>query len=601
MKRFPWIKSKKFWVYTGIALAVILVIFLCVRSAASQKDPNADPADPNTSQSGLNNPLIPDIKGMAKAIKNTLISALEDLKGNNYSAAREKLLQVQEDIASVRKVADNFSFLIQMVPQADGLYKLLDAVDTAIPEVLLPAVDLLEAKPLSSLKVGDGFDVTVLHDYIDFAQAVMPKLEILLTTANAADLSILDSDGRVQQYLDLANGMLTFYQETPQLLDIFKQMLGAQEDRLYLLAIQNPSEIRASGGFPGFMGLIRIEEGLMTIGDFESVVQFLATRTPPGIQITKEESVLFDYLSTMRIPRDADLCPDFERVGKIWALAYEDKNRESVDGVISITPHIVQRLLAATGEEISLFDGSVLNGENALQVLIHDIYFKYFDRNHLSDDRFVVSDQLFAEAAKLTMKQLTSGISASRIMTYLPVMKESIADRTLMLWMKNEDEQAFVMKQGWSGGLNKDPENPEAGIYINVVSASKMGWFLLRDTHIGERTQNADGSYSYPITVTLSNNITQEEIKAADHYISGGLNGAMYTVVYFFAPAGGSVDHFEVSTGQKISIKTYNDMTLGFMDEFLLKPGVDVTVTYTVTTAPGAETPLALSMTPTAQ
>ena len=31
------------------------------------------------------------------------------------------------------------------------------------------------------------------------------------------------------------------------------------------------------------------------------------------------------------------------------------------------------------------------------------------------------------------------------------------------------------------------------------------------DTQIGERTQNADGSYTYPVTVTFSNNITTEE------------------------------------------------------------------------------------------
>jgi hypothetical protein len=42
-------------------------------------------------------------------------------------------------------------------------------------------------------------------------------------------------------------------------------------------------------------------------------------------------------------------------------------------------------------------------------------------------------------------------------------------------------------------------------------------------------------------------------------------------------------------------------MTLGFMDQFPLKPGVDVIITYTVTTAPGVDTPLVFSKTPTAQ
>jgi hypothetical protein len=173
---------------------------------------------------------------------------------------------VQSDIASVRKIADNFSFLIQLVPQADNLYQLLDAVDTAIAELLLPAVDLMEAYPLSDLHVEDGYNVTILYEYIDFAEAIMPKLETLLDVMNHADLSILDSEGKIEAYLESINKLMDGLREKPDLLPMIKSMLGAQDDRLYLIAVQNPSEIRASGGFPGFMGSIRIEGGMLSIG-----------------------------------------------------------------------------------------------------------------------------------------------------------------------------------------------------------------------------------------------------------------------------------------------------------------------------------------------
>ena len=51
---------------------------------------------------------------------------------------------------------------------------------------------------------------------------------------------------------------------------------------------------------------------------------------------------------------------------------------QNVDGVISMTPAIVQKLLAAIDEEITLFDGLVLNGSNAARVLQYDLYYKYF-------------------------------------------------------------------------------------------------------------------------------------------------------------------------------------------------------------------------------
>ncbi len=584
-------------ILSAILLAMILGILL-----VPDDNTNTDPTTPNATQETQKELRLPDLLGTAKAIKGNLMSALQDIKQSNWISARSKLDTVRKDIAAVRTWIEKIPLLFRLVPQAESIYELLNTADMAIPEILLPAIDLLETRPLSQLSVGDGFDTKLMCEYITFAESIMPKLENLMEAANSVDFSIVDSEGKITEALETANKLLDGYHKNPEILSMLKAMFGAQEDRLYLIAVQNSSEIRASGGFPGSVGVFRIEEGILTLGDFKTANNALANWKPKDIKITQEEITLFNYLSGMETPRDADLCPDFERVGHIWASAYEARHKESVDGVISMTPHIVQRLLAAMDKEIELFDGLVLTGDNATEVLIHDIYFKYFNRNQYHSDKYDISDQLFADAAKKTMKMLTDNISASQLLACLPILKESIEDRTLMLWMREEKEQAFVVNSGWSGGLNQDPQNPEAGIYINCVTPSKMGWFLLMDTEIGEPTKNADGSYTYPITVTITNSISEEEIKTADSYITGGLGGGAFRIVaYFFAPAGGSVDHFTATNGQNIKIKGYNGMVLGFTDQFPIRPNKPITVTYTVTTAPGVETPLAISKTPTAQ
>ena len=150
-------------------------------------------------------------------------------------------------------------------------------------------------------------------------------------------------------------------------------------------------------------------------------------------------------------------------------------------------------------EEIKLFDGTVLNGDNAVKTLQHDLYFKYFSNDYVSG-REVIIDQLFADTAKKTMQKLMENLVLSDLMEYLAVANESIEDRTFMLWMNDEAEQAIIAELGWNGGLNTDPEKPQAGIYYNCTVASKMGWFLVMDTQIGERFKNEDGSYTYPVT-----------------------------------------------------------------------------------------------------
>ena len=591
--------QKRIWVICAIVLTLI-VLGAGIWGFLFKPTSEIDPATGEI----VEKPGILDPSTVIDSMKNELKLLIQDIQDSNWDSARSRISSISTLIKTARTSIDLATSVLGAdyefkIPLGD-LQHLLHAADTAVSKIALPAIDLLEVAPLDSLKAGEGFNVRVIDQYLAFAESIMPEAQTVMEHLNAVDLGRFGLGEPITGYLDLANEVLKLYQEDPALFTRIHNMLGVEEDRLYLIAVQNPAEIRAGGGFPGSFGKLHIQDGILTVGDFSSVVNYMYHGTPPGVQITAEERTLFGHLSSIKDPRDAELCPDFPRVGYIWAKAYEHMHKEPVAGVISITPHIVQRLLAATSTELTLFDGSVLNGNNAMEVLLHDIYFKYFSKNYVAD-RATISDDLFTEAAKKTMELLTGEMSISRLLSYLPVAKESLADRTLMLWMADETEQEFIARLGWDGGLNTDPEQPEAGVYFSCVLASKMGWYTMIHTEIGPRTRNEDGSYSYPMTVIFENTATKEEIKSATTYISGGGSGAIYGVGFFFAPAGGTVSDFWASNNQTIQARTYNGHTLGYMPKFLLNAESSVTVTYTVTTAPGVDTPLTVSKTPTAQ
>ena len=185
-------------------------------------------------------------------------------------------------------------------------------------------------------------------------------------------------------------------------------------------------------------------------------------------------------------------------------------------------------------------------------------------------------------------------------MAYLSIAKDAFEDRTLMLWAKDEGEQALIRKLGWDASLNDDPRNPWAGVYFNCTIASKMGWYLAVDTQLGSGTRNEDGSYTYPMTVTFTNTITAEEVRSAQAYITSGAGGTYTGSAYFFAPAGGTVSDFQ-APGAYVQKDTYHDLELGFISSFSIAPGKSLTVTYNLTTAPGVDTVPVISRTPTMQ
>ena len=545
---------------------------------------------------------VSDLMREVTTLKKALEDAAEDLAEGNLELASLKFDNADTKAVTIRdSMAASLEAMGDSMPsltaQMMNIQELTELVQLANRNLLQPLIVQLGDRPISGVLCEDGINVSIAWDYLDFLESRMPELTELVTRANSADLSIVDSDGDMTEYLDKLSQVLDIYQADPSVLAKMKTVLGADGDRLYVVAAQNSAEVRASGGFPGAVGSIQIRDGILVVNDFTKVYSVFATNTPPSANITQTEARLFH--SGLSAPRDADYCPDFERVASIWALGYESKMGENVDGVISMTPAIVQKLLAAIGEEITLFDGLVLDGRNAARVLQHDLYFKYFGPEYVTNAA-IVTDQLFADAAKKLVQKVMENLEPDDLMAYLSIAKDAFEDRTLMLWAKDEGEQALIRKLGWDASLNDDPRNPWAGVYFNCTIASKMGWYLAVDTQLGSGTPNEDGSYTYPMTVTFTNTITAEEVRNAQAYITSGAGGTYTGSAYFFAPAGGTVSDFQ-APGAYVQKDTYHDLELGFISSFSIAPGKSLTVTYNLTTAPGVDTVPVISRTPTMQ
>lgn len=598
--------TKKGGFVAGVVVCLVLVAALI--AIGNIKLPTPAPAPVPTEEGTVATTEAPkeltvsDLMREVTTLKKALEDAAEDLAEGNLELASLKFDNADTKAVTIRdSMAASLEAMGDSMPsltaQMMNIQELTELVQLANRNLLQPLIVQLGEHPISGVLCEDGINVSIAWDYLDFLESRMPELTELVTRANSADLSIVDSDGDMTEYLDKLSQVLEIYQADPSVLAKMKTVLGADGDRLYVVAAQNSAEVRASGGFPGAVGSIQIRDGILVVNDFTKVYSVFATNTPPSANITQTEARLFH--SGLSAPRDADYCPDFERVASIWALGYESKMGENVDGVISMTPAIVQKLLAAIGEEITLFDGLVLDGSNAAKVLQHDLYFKYFGPEYVTNAA-IVTDQLFADAAKKLVQKVMENLEPDDLMAYLSIAKDAFEDRTLMLWAKDEGEQALIRKLGWDASLNDDPRNPWAGVYFNCTIASKMGWYLAVDTQLGSGTRNEDGSYTYPMTVTFTNTITAEEVRSAQAYITSGAGGAYTGSAYFFAPAGGTVSDFQ-APGAYVQKDTYHDLELGFISSFSIAPGKSLTVTYNLTTAPGVDTVPVISRTPTMQ
>lgn len=541
--------------------------------------------------------------GKAKSLKADLGELTASINEKDFAradVATDKLDSTVDDIDELLaektwRTAAKMPVVGEYVGAADSL---VDIVKIATGRMIKPALAVIQDYPLDSIKVGDeGFNTYTMDAYIGLLEELNPAINDIIGYLD--DINIPESfGGKVTEYTDKMTLITDAYAVAEDYLPLLKAFLGGGSDRTYLLAAQNSTEIRAGGGFPGSIGTITIVDGVLTIGDFNSVYDVLPYGTPASVGPSELEDTLFG--NWMHYPRDASFNPDFERVAEIWAKAYGKKSNTNVDGVISLTPTIIQRLLSYMGE-VQLSDGTVLNGENATQMLQHDLYYKYYNNSAVNSGTDDLVDALFAETAKTTMSRLVDDFDLNKIAGYLSVFNAGAEDRTIMMWMADETEQQYVRDVGCSGGLNDNPENPEIGVYISGSDPCKLGWYVNVNTQIGEAQVNEDGTRTYDVTVTVENTIDNNTIKTAGTYILGSYEGAWRGYIHLFAPAGGTISDVKADSNGGFRKSKYENLEVAYNLNVMIYPQKSMNITYKVTTAEGVTTVPGVSMTPTLQ
>ena len=554
--------------------------------------------------------------GSAKEMKSQATQVLQDVKSiqtaigeNDYAAAAQSAQQASELTGSIAgELSSPLWMVASIIPvygqDISGMRDLMTALDDAFDEGLVPLTKTLEANPPDSLISADRrINVAAVTQLLDAVQDAAPSMQKCADVAESLPEMHIE---QLKSVVDPAKEKLTTinatFQKAAALAPVAGPVLGANGNRTYLIAAQNSAELRSSGGFPGSMGTLEIRDGEIILNDFSKVYDVLTDTNPSSVSITDEEYALFGAAS-MDCPRDAGIDPDFTRVASIWAASYEERNVAHLDGVISITPSVVQDILAIVGP-VTLSDGTELTGSNATKVLQSDIYWKYLAEGADPDGTGgAVTDALFTQAAHETFNKLFSNLNADTLIKFASCMAKDMEDRTVMFWLTDEGEQAILASLDCSGALNDDPMRPELGVFFSLWVGSKMGWYVDIDNQVLESKKNADGSYTYKMQTTFTDTVSSEEIASGGEYIIGDIYdyeyGILYPCLYIYAPAGGSISNLESNSSVAFEEARHDGLQAFKAWRTVLRPGQPIVCTYTVTTAPNAEQEMKIVCTPT--
>lgn len=279
---------------------------------------------------------------------------------------------------------------------------------------------------------------------------------------------------------------------------ILLAVLGAEREREYLLLLQNNHELRPTGGFIGSLALVHVDRGVVEEIDVQSVYD-------PDGQL-EEYIAPPDPLTPITdrwYLRDANWFIDWQLSASKVAEFFEKEGGNTVDGIIAITPTVIEDLLRITGPiTVPGYDQAV-DAESFVAVT-QDLVTYSYDRDTNRPKQFL------ADLTPVLLGRVFSG-EAKSALAVLDSLSRSIAQKQLLLSFKDEVEAAELARLGWDGAL---PAAAQGFLHVNNanVGGHKSDQFVEQELDYRQQVL-PNGDVEVVLTIRRTHNGPSEALQ----------------------------------------------------------------------------------------
>lgn len=500
----------------------------------------------------------------------------------DFVSADETLNKIQKHVSVAKSAA------------TDPLWKVASALPWIGPnlsagtEIALSADDVVTGAAVPLLAAADSLDwesLTPSKGKIDVAPLAEAAPEIAsaahtvqLTHARLSNIDHYSLHSEVADPLLQATNILGELGEglddAANAASLLPSMLGTKEPRQYLILMQNNAEVRATGGLPGALAVIRVNDGEL---ELTSQVSGAALgRFDPPIEVAPDQVRIYSSRLGAYIS-DVNLTPDFPTAAQSAKTMWENRYGTVLDGVVAIDPVVLANVLAASGpvtvpqefvDPANRGLPSTLTADNVVQTLLSDVYL-LLDKNEQQD-------AYFASVAREVFNGVSSGSASSEQL--VNALVQSTAEDRLHLWSVRESEQKLLQDTVLGGAITgPSSRGTSFGVYFNDGTGAKMDYYVRRQVQLIEAC--AAGEYSeFAVRVTLTNTAPSDAATSLPESVTGGGKfgtppGSIQTNLVVYGPSQSLLDTASQDEA-KISFGSYkhHDRPVG-MTTTLLAPG----------------------------
>ena len=368
--------------------------------------------------------------------------------------------------------------------------------------------------------------------------------------------------------------------------------LGGEGERHYLYVFQNNAESRSTGGLPGSVSLVQAVDGQVEIVEQSSGAAF-GRRETPVLPLSPDEQALYgDGLGTYFL--DANFTPDMPRAAALWGARWEERFGGRVDGIFTVDPVTLSYLLEATGPVT--VSGVELGAGNVIETVESSVYLNQPDP--------ALQDEFLNDVAKKVFDTFAAGRGDQ--VGVIRALVRGVDEGRVRIHSFDEGDQAVVAGTAIAGELlGPDPRRPQVGVYLNDGTGSKMSYYLDYEVDVAAVGCTRDRQRllgRMRITSDTPSDVTSlpQAVTGYDGARAAEVErGQQVVVTHVMAPRGAEIGEVTLD-GERLDrpvLERLGDRRVLPLS-LLLSPGQTHDLTWRMSTAPGQDSDVDVSVTP---
>ncbi len=460
-----------------------------------------------------------EITDVGKNAIDTFFSGTAALSDEQFSSAEDDFARANKSFREAEDTLKNLNASIaglsSVLPQTDKTYDSAHGLLVAGQE-LSKAAELLSqgaGEIESRTSVNIVTKLSILSTYVEEAQPHLEAAELALEKVEVTAVpdeyqsSVVAMKEKVPQITSSMEEFIT-------LSDTLTTILGDNRTMRYLVAFQNNTELRPTGGFVGSFAQLDLLNGeidqiyIPEGGTYDlqgQLSEFVASPHPLSLLNARWEF------------HDANYFPDFPTSAQKMIWFYENSGGPTVDGVIAINATFMPELLAIVGPVEMPEYGITVDSENFLfetQKIVEMDYQKF----SVNDEERTVEapKQFIGDLAPKILERLEDA-DAATMLAVLDLVGTGLAQKDVQLYFENNALESTIEDLGWSGSIKQT-----AGDYLMVVNTNlgggKTDTVIDQDIYLDTVVQD-DGYIVNTVTITKEHHGLKSSLFEGDNNV----------------------------------------------------------------------------------